>query len=266
MEIYGRKYNVYIPSGNPTALVEGLEQDKNTRKKINDEIMRLYDNYVEQVGFVNPDINNPELFMAGGEFCGNASRSATLYYLDGKPGEIMLKVSGVEKKLRAGIDKYENVWVEMPVILGNFNKSINIINKDLSIVKMFGITHIIVKSKEFEKYYDSEEELKKISFEMIKKHNLDNEPACGVMYLETNQSDFIIHPVVYVREIDTLFYETACGSGTTAVGLYESALKRDSIDINVIQPSNEFINVRVDVENEEIKQAFISGPVKILKR
>jgi diaminopimelate epimerase len=228
--------------------------------------MEEHNNYVEQVGFVNTDLNNPELFMAGGEFCGNASRSATLYYLNGKPGEILLKVSGVANKLRAGIDKAQNVWVEMPVIVGNFNNSIKFINDTTAIVKMFGITHMIVNNNDYRHLYELEEELKKESFEMLEKYGLTDEPAAGVMYLEKNAKGYVIHPIVYVKAINTLFYETACGSGTTAVGLYEGALTRNNVDINIMQPSNESINVKVEVDEDNIKGAVISGPVRILKK
>ena len=84
-------YKIYIPSGNPTALVFGLEKDPARRKEINDEIMAQYDDFVEQVGFVNTDIKNPELMMAGGEFCGNATRSAVKYYLNDKQGDLNIK-------------------------------------------------------------------------------------------------------------------------------------------------------------------------------
>ena len=97
-------YRIYIPSGNPTALVIGIIDDFEKRKEINDALMNKYD-FIEQVGFINDDINNPELLMAGGEFCGNATRSAIKYYLKDKPKEIKIKVSGVKNKISGGIKK-----------------------------------------------------------------------------------------------------------------------------------------------------------------
>ena len=69
------RYTIIRPGGNDTALVLGIERDFNKRKQINDQIMKKYSK-VEQVGFVNPDPTEPELLMAGREFCGNATRSA----------------------------------------------------------------------------------------------------------------------------------------------------------------------------------------------
>ena len=106
------KYKIYIPSGNPTALVLNMERNLKKRKVINDKIIKKYNNFIEQVGFISN--KRFELLMAGGEFCGNATRCAVYYYLKGNSGNLKIKVSGVKYKLTAGIDKMENVWVDMP--------------------------------------------------------------------------------------------------------------------------------------------------------
>ena len=84
-------YKIYVPSGNPTALVLKMERNKEKRREINDELMNKYD-FVEQVGFISEDNKKPELLMAGGEFCGNATRSAVYYYLNGKEGNIEITI------------------------------------------------------------------------------------------------------------------------------------------------------------------------------
>ena len=74
------KYAICRPGGNDTALVYGSDYTQEQKKCINDAIMKKHSN-VEQVGFI--DFNKkPELQMAGGEFCGNATRSAANLYLD----------------------------------------------------------------------------------------------------------------------------------------------------------------------------------------
>ena len=70
-----------------------------------------------------------------------------------------------------------------------------------------------------------------------------------------------ISPVVFVRAINTLFYETACGSGTTAVGVYESAKRGEGIDINILQPSGNTINVKTLCDEENVYNVRISGKV-----
>ena len=254
-------YIVYIPSGNPTALVMGLEKDPLERKKINDEIMGLYDDFVEQVGFVNTDINNPELMMAGGEFCGNATRSAVKYYLNDKKGNLKMKVSGVPEKLNAGMDEDGNAWVDMPIIKGPYEESVKKINEISAIVKMYGITHVVIESGDINKEY-TKEELKKYAYSILERQNLLCEDAAGVMFVNRIDDENIeISPVVFVRSINTLFYETACGSGTTAVAIYESAKKRENIDLNILQPSGNTINVKTDVDDKNIYNVRISGKV-----
>lgn len=258
-----KKYKIYIPSGNPTALVSGIVESQEERKKINDEIMNKYD-IVEQVGFISDDINNPELMMAGGEFCGNATRSAIYSYLKGLEGNINIKVSGVKEKLAGGIDNVGNSWVNMPIIKGKFEKSVKPINKNSAIVKLYGITHLIVESENINKKY-TKEELKQLAYNMLVENNLINEEAAGVMFIEYTDKGIILSPVVYVKAINTLFYETACGSGTTAVGIYESFKNVKNINENIIQPSGDLINIQTEVTNDKILNAKISGKVREYK-
>lgn len=253
-------YKLYVPSGNPTALVLRMERNSKKRKEINDKIMSKYD-FIEQVGFINMDINKPELLMAGGEFCGNATRCAIKYYLSGCEGKIKIKVSGVPNKLLGGIDKNNNVWVDMPIIKGNYENSINVINRKKAIVKLYGITQLVYELKNINKKYNKEE-LKEYAYNILKENNLLKEDAAGVMFIEKKDNKVILSPVVFVKEINTLFYETACGSGSVAVGIYESFKNKDSVNIDILQPSGEIINVDTICTDKRIINARISGIVK----
>ena len=101
--------------------------------------MKSYSN-IEQVGFLDKNF----LRMAGGEFCGNATRSAAFILLKGEPGEIKLKVSGVKNYLKAGIKENRETYSEMP-IFNSINKitQIKTNNQPEFLVKMKGITHLI---------------------------------------------------------------------------------------------------------------------------
>lgn len=251
-------YKIYIPSGNPTALVTKMIKDINIRKKINDEIMQKYD-FVEQVGFISE--KEPELLMAGGEFCGNATRSAINYYLKGKEGNIKIKVSGVRRQIIGGIDALGNTWVDMPIIKGDYQKSIQVINEEMMIIKMNGITHVVFETSDIDKY--NNEELIEYAKSILKKENLLRRKAAGVIFIKPiNEKNIQIYPVVYVSKIKTLFYETACGSGSTAVGIYMCYKKKKSIDINIIQPSGDIIKVKATGNEKNISSIIISGKVK----
>ncbi len=101
------EYSIYIPAGNDTALVYGLDYTQQQKKLINNAIMEKNSN-VEQVGFID-STKKPELQMAGGKFCENATRSAAFVYLNGKKGSLQMSVNTTDI-INAGVD--ENVKVE----------------------------------------------------------------------------------------------------------------------------------------------------------
>lgn len=70
------KYQVFDPVGNITVLVETPVKDTD-RRFVARKIMQKETN-AEQVGFVDHKENIVKLEMAGGEFCGNACRCASL--------------------------------------------------------------------------------------------------------------------------------------------------------------------------------------------
>ena len=253
------QYSVFRPGGNDTALVIGVERDSDKRKKINDQVMKQHAN-VEQVGFVKLDRDNPELMMAGGEFCGNATRSTAWQILAGKPGEVLMKVSGVESKLRAGVDEEGNAWAQMPIYTDP--SRITFLEDGRAVVAMEGITHVVMNDIYPEA---SPEELKPIALKLLQQLGLDKSVAAsGVMFLTPTESGVSIRPVVLVRDIKTLFYETACGSGTTAVGLLEALKKSGSIELPVTQPTGIPIYIKVSFDGSKFEQAVISGPIEVL--
>lgn len=104
------EYYMYSPGGNDTALVlENVESTK-IKKVISDMVMEQ-NSKIEQVGFI--DKNQKKLVMAGNEFCANAARCAIYEYLNGRKGEMDIKVSGCKSILHGGI-RGENVYLEYP--------------------------------------------------------------------------------------------------------------------------------------------------------
>lgn len=251
------EYIVYIPGGNDTAFVTKSGFTKEEKKKINDEIMKNTVN-VEQVGFVDKTKKN-ELEMAGGEFCGNATRSAAYYYLNGKPGNIEMIVNSKDI-IKAGVYENGDAWCEIPLYHG----SDVIIKKEDGIyqVRMNGMVSIIVDEVNSKKYLENKETIKEEAMKFIQKYDLLNEEAVGVMFTETIDGIKKINPIVWVKEIDTLFYETACGSGTTATAMLESYLKKQDIKINILQPSGYYITADVKYENEKINNVVIPGKIQ----
>ncbi len=255
------KYTIYRPGGNETALVRGLVTNPLKRKQINDEIMRRFPN-VEQVGFVNSNLEPPELMMAGGEFCGNATRSAAWEFLQGQVGEISIKVSGAPYRLRAGVDEAGNAWAQMP-IRAQYNSVIKIDDQNY-MVELEGITQVISYQKLPKDF--SQDQVKALGLQILQKFGLTEKvPAAGVMFVRNDINRIFLQPVVWVRDLQTLFYETACGSGTTAIGLQKAKELQSTIELEVIQPTGLSIKVTVSASEQGFSEARISGPIEKIK-
>jgi len=254
------------PGGNNTGLVLSKIGDLMEKKKINDLLMSCYPN-IEQVGFIFVNNNNLNLEMAGGEFCGNATRSATFLALDGKVGDLQVKVSGVNSLLKAGVKEDGEAYAQMPVYedLSKINQDPE--NPNAWLVEMEGISHYLIFQDSIFSDNTNIEQTKKEALEIIKKKGLLNFSAAGVIKVSKDNNEWRIDPVVYVKNINTCFYETACGSGTTALGEVLAVLNNASIqDVPVRQPSGEIIKVGVELVNKKIKYAEISGQVELLNK
>ena len=246
------------PGGNITLLVEGMF-DKSTKKTINDFLLKQFPK-AEQVGFFGQSNTIPQLEMAGGEFCGNAVRSLSHLLLNEKT--ISLDIEIVGKTIRTGY-KDNLIFTEIP-IKPSFS-SITKISSDLYKVELEGITHLISLREQ----NDSIDNLKKIAKDLLEQFNLlTSSPAAGVMFVKKSQADtevIAIDPVVWVRDIQTLFYETACGSGTTAIALWISKNRSENITtLHIQQPSNAIFTAVVEKSQKEFINAQIAGPVQTL--
>lgn len=255
-------FSIIRPGGNDTCLVHALIRDPLQLKRINDEILQRYPT-VEQVGFVDLSTTSAELVMTGEEFCGNATRSAAWLALKGKPGKLKIKVSGVQRKLQAGVTASNEAFAQMPIYPDVSKVTQDDTNR---IVEMEGITHYINFNTE-QIAGLSTDEIKEKSMELIRAKNLDQFAASGIMYCKKECNLWRVTPIVYVRAINTLYAETACGSGTTALGLVLALQKGTSItEVPIIQPTNAPIKVTVEYDGTSFGYAQISGPIsEILK-
>ncbi len=253
------RYTICVPGGNATALVYGTDYTAEEKKVINDIIIAKHNNFVEQVGFI--DLNKkPELQMAGGEFCGNATRSAAFMYLTGKEGTLEVIVNGTDV-VKAGVNDKQMAWCEIPLYHGD--DVVTLMEEGIYKVKMNGMISIVIKEDVAKKYLSSDEdEMKKVGMDFVHKYNLEESEAVGVMLCEKDNGVLKINPVVWVKSVDTLFYETACGSGTTATVMVEAYLHHTSMKLDILQPSGLIINADITNNNGSITKAVISGPVE----
>lgn len=254
------KYKILNPGGNKTALINGCEYTNNQKKLINKIIMDKY-SQVEQVGFLSNKINRLE--MAGGEFCMNATRCAIYEYSKGNTEKVELSVSGTNKKLVGRILNDNKVEVKLD-IGKNIDDLIEIKN-DFICIKIDGILIAILDEEKSKKYIQKlreNEEIAKNKLKQLMITKIDSEEkAIGIMLLEKELGKIKINPIVWVKEIDTVFYETACGSGSLGTAIY-NYLKNKDKKIELIQPSGYSINIELEGNENYIEKAIIAGIVE----
>jgi diaminopimelate epimerase len=252
------------PGGNTTTLVfDGADSSRYV--DIARRIMAGQPD-VEQVGFVvNPTHPTAvaRLQMAGGEFCGNAARSLAyvltqkeMYGLNPAGSEFFLEVSGTSRILAAKV-KGNNSRVAMPI---NSRKDAIRSIGELTIVELEGIAHVLVNQQ-------PPADLMAEARRILDETGLKSLQSAGVVYWTPCREGIRITPVVWVRDVETLVAETACGSGTVCVAIAQAAgHERNGIfRLPVYQPSGGGMDALVEFKNGSLGDAFIEGPVEILE-
>ncbi|MGL5721974.1 MAG: hypothetical protein ACRCY4_06215 [Brevinema sp.] len=188
----------------------------------------------EQIAFIHDyglDTLLPEMHMAGMEFCGNATRSFALLLAHQYPKiyhqkDFLVKVSGATKPLPVYVDvETSNARVSMPV---DFQTSLFYFkNHPLFQVSFEGITHLIAFDIPFS--MEIFNEIKTAFYQQF------NPPAFRVMFI--NHAKMSLTPLVFVRDINSTFLESSCGSGTVAVAVSLSqSLENGTESFSISQP------------------------------
>lgn len=254
------KYKILNPGGNKTALIKGCAYTNNQKKLINKMIMDKY-SQVEQVGFLSNKINRLE--MACGEFCMNATRCAIYEYSKENKEKVELSVSGTNKKLIGR--KLNDNKVEVKLDIGKNIEELIEAKNEFTCVKIDGILIAILDEEKSKKYIqklrENEETTKDELKQLMITEIASEEKAIGIMLLEKESGKIKINPIVWVKEIDTVFYETACGSGSLGIAIY-NYLKNKDKKIELIQPSGYSINIELEGNNNYIENAIISGIIE----
>ncbi len=248
-------YRFADPGGNRTLLITS-PVPREERKEVAASLM-AENPTAEQAGFISPGRDGADisLDMAGGEFCGNAAMSAAALFAEERGAdraEVRVAVSGADSPVAVTVeilpDGARRGTVEMPLP----EKTENVAFPDgrvLPTVFFPGIFHCVIVGQPDR----SEAET------LIKRYCAYlNAPALGLMFV--SEAFDSLTPLVYVPEADTLFWESACGSGRSAVGFVLSRMKGAPVDVTLAQPGGR-LGVRVDA----LGRVFLSGTVRMLK-
>ena len=222
----------------------------------------------EQVAYAMDDFGNgePGMNMCGLEFCGNASRSYAYYRVlscgdgedvgDGKK-KITVNVSGCNHPLTAIVDeKAKDSVVQMPLPVGvkMVDTSPAGLEGEYPMVVFEGITHIVIPGVEAEAE----------TFDRIKNYIYDEiDPgmdAFGVMFI--NEEKDLMAPVVYVRDVDTTYFEGSCASGTAAAATAKATKEDDGIYQFVFRQPDGTLNAEITKMDGKITEVKLGGIIE----
>lgn len=270
-----RKINIIVadPAGNITIFVKdrfGREDYQNVAT----QLLAMEELKGEQVAFILdvPECGRAEgrMEMCGLEFCGNASRSYGLIRAHEMgicgEGKVFIDISGCNEILTVDVNTetgFTKVKMPLPVSMTEFdlsklpiddlkvNPMAEILLRRASLVNFGGIVHVVL----------SDIQAKPETFELIKDVVMEkyNPPAIGVMFCDSRENKMI--PVVYVRDVDTTYFEGSCGSGTTACAAAFGTIMGDGThNFSFPQPAGT-IDSTVEIYKGKIQAVTIEGVV-----
>lgn len=192
-------------------------------------LMQLFPG-LDQAGIYYEDTNKLE--MAGGEFCGNATAAVASLLSNGQ--EIEYGVSGFSGAVSARTERLRHgtkVTVNFRSMFYAITQK-ELLGESVAVVEFEGITHVLIKGDLPGEYTQKATEVRQMT-------KLSKRDAVGVIwYTLVNNRTVRVNPVVWVRKIDTLFYESSCGSGAIAAALVLNVE-------NIVQPTGKTIRVNM---------------------
>ena len=242
------------PAGNITIFVLDHFEPRQYQA-IASQLLAMTELKGEQVAFV-ADENT--MHMCGMEFCGNASRAFALMTAQKQGiagyGQVEINVSGCDQPLSVEVNtenQFTRIGMPPPLRIEKWEEGG--LPRGSYLVDMDGIMHIVVRDMA-----PTLEHFNEIKDLVDKKFD---PPAMGVMFFNTTAGT--LTPVVYVKEVNTTYFEGSCGSGTTAVAAAFSADEPDgSYRFTLPQPAGT-ITATVDKVQGEVKAVYIEGTVSL---
>lgn len=194
--------------------------------------------------------------MFGGETCINATRAVALLKTEGRSGQGLIEVSGAESPFAYSVKA--GAISSVAILLSSSQERVRQICKNDWLVNLDGITHLVRFSGEsFETPRKTLEELLKTN-----SYGISDMAAFGVTVFDeiTNNAKFC----VWVKKVNTIFDETACGSGTAAIAIATKEKTKRKARVDAIQPSGEVLIAEASESPQGITASSVSGVVTIL--
>lgn len=246
------------PAGNKTIFV--LDHfEKTEYKNIANKLLANQEIGAEQVGFIiaATDLEPGRMEMCGQEFCGNASRSYALYLarllgINGV-GSVSIKVSGIDEALEVEVDTSSNYTkISMPVPSEIISFPLKLC-PDAHLVILNGILHLVV--------FDQPATLDFFNDSLLSVLEHYNAPAIGVMFYDTLLGS--LTPVVWVRDVESIYFEGSCASGSVATAAVISKKFNDGIYTFILPQPKGILEITITKERGSIKNVYLQGEVEL---
>ena len=240
--------------------------------------------YAEQSGTLDFTASPPRLTMMGGEFCVNATRAfAALlasrgYLLQAEPRHWRgyVSVSGAQAPLPVRVTQLDEARFMAAACLQLAPlPAVELLAPGVSLIRLPGITHLILDTTNHPAPCGDPNAVLRSAATWRELYNLDIEEACGVIWVEQTADhvdQMAITPVVRVRETNSAYIETSCGSGSLAAVLSRGVLPSCW---TIRQPGGE--DLKIVLEKKKVKttadtdatsqvqwQAWVEGQVTLL--
>ena len=245
------------PAGNITLYVlDPVEPAQ--RPKVTAHLLGIAQFKAEQLAYCCTPVMGGQgrIEMAGGEFCGNATRAFAMVMQQEmgvpSPSTMRLEVSGCDHLVTAFSDlKSGTAESEMP--LPRSVRTVQVGGHSGVLVDLEGIAHLVVE--DVAPSLDFFQEVEPLFQE------IPGLEAYGVMFL--NRSTSHVTPLVKVPAANTLVWEGSCGSGSVAsaiacaMGAPDGQYAQD-----LTQPAG-VIRVKLTLDQGQVTQVSIGGPVTL---
>lgn len=245
------------PAGNRTLLVK-TPVPREEYGEVARRLLGVKEFRSEQVGFLTRPVcgGAVRLEMMGGEFCGNALRSAGLSYAAEqnfrRERKIPVEISGCDGPLPVKVNLLTGqVEGEMP--LPRELRKISLFGKPAWAVVFDGIVHGICETEEALPG-EVGPALQALAREF-------DAGAAGVMFWSFRTGRMT--PAVYVKETDSLYFESSCASGSTAVAAWEARDGRNGVHrLDITQPGGT-IRTAATVKEGRLTKITVGGLVTL---
>jgi len=207
----------------------------------------------EQAGFL--DAEGRHFHMSGSEFCGNAARAAILllsnltqrdevdFSMSGCPnrvqGKVLEKIGDRHFRVSCTFDRLPMVISEVKVL--RHTKATKVDFKSM--------VHVMIEAPFPEKDFEQQHR------QIVQQLELDSCDAVSVLWVERKSEDLVkIDSVVWVRDVDSFFHDSSCGSGSIAAAKVTGARQIEQATGQIIT-----VNVHGDAITLESEMEIVFG-------